>query len=135
MSTRLSANQALEMARAFKMSALAVGQYTIVHWNRLSKAERDELNSREWSLFNASEDFINLATELELKGLERTLPGVVAATEEANRALEKVGSARKAIAVAASLVTLAGAITSRSPSAVAGGLKRVRYELRRQRGR
>ena len=64
MSTKLTKKQALELAKVFKASALSVGNYTVEHWAELTSFQREQLNSIEWSLFNASEDMINLATQL-----------------------------------------------------------------------
>lgn len=130
MSDPFTADQALEMARAFKKSALAIGRFTIARWQELSPAERKELNHNEWKLFHASEDLINRASKLELDDLEKSLKSIVSATEKANRAVKNVTSVKKAVSIAASLVALADAVMSKSPSATARGLRRVYDELK-----
>ncbi len=130
MSDPLTAEQALKIAGVFKTSALAVGRFTIAHWQELSPAERKELNHNEWNLFHASEDFINRASEIELDGLEKSLKSIVSAAEKANRAVKNVTSVKKAVSIAASLVALADAMMSKSPGATARGLKRVYDELK-----
>jgi len=131
MSTKLTKKQALDLAKAFKASALSVGTYTVEHWAELPPSERERLNSIEWSLFNASEDMINLATQLALDDLEAVLENIEKATKAATNAIKKIETTKKAVSIAAGLLTLASAIMSKSPSAILSALKDIADEIRK----
>jgi hypothetical protein len=131
MITKLSKEQALELAKIFKMSALTVGNYTVEHWAELTTPKREQLNSLEWSLFNASEDMINLAGQLALDDLEAVLEKIGKATRAATKAIKKIEITKKAISIAAALLTLASAIVSKSPGAILGALNDIVDEVRK----
>jgi hypothetical protein len=131
MITKLNREQALELAKIFKISALTVGNYTVKHWAELTSSQRERLNSMEWSLFNASEDMINLEAQLALDDLEAVLEKIEKATRAATNAIKKIETTKKAISIAAALLTLASAIMSKSPGAILGALKDIVNEVRK----
>lgn len=119
----LTRPQALELAKSFKVTALAVGEKTVSSWDQLSPKERDELNSLEWSLFNASEDMLTLATALALDDLQGTLDQIKSATKKAQNAVKKINNIRAVLTVAGAAVSLAASVLSKDPSAIFNGLK------------
>jgi hypothetical protein len=129
MSTTLNEDQALQLAKAFKTAALSVSSFTVEHWAQLSPAERDKLNSLEWSLFNGSEDCINLATILALDDLESVLRDISNATKAATDAVKTINSVKAAISIAASTLTLASAVLSKNPQGIASAVKDLYDEI------
>ena len=74
---------------------------------------------------------INLATQLALDDLEAVLENIEKATKAATNAIKKIETTKKAVSIAAGLLTLASAIMSKSPSAILSALKDIADEIRK----
>lgn len=124
--SKLTKDQAHVLARQFKELAGAVSEKTIEFWNNLSDAQRQQLNDLEWSLFNASEDMLTLATKLALDDLEPALESIRRGAAKAKTVIRRVDKIKKVIEVAAAAVTLAAAIVSKNPSAIFDATKALK---------
>ncbi|MGH7718254.1 MAG: hypothetical protein ACREON_05350 [Gemmatimonadaceae bacterium] len=115
---RLAPDDLLDVAERYHDLSVRVGRYRFAHWNELSTAERSSLESLEWSLMNASTDFIARGITLRAGDVEGAVARIRSATAALRRAVRGVSSAKKVIAAATAAVTLAGAITSGNVPAI-----------------
>lgn len=118
MAFTMTAPEARELARSFRDLSVKLGNYRFDHWDRLSEAERKELEDSEWSLLNTSSNLITAACELTLDDAEASAGRVKQAALEANQAVQTLDNVRKVITVAAAAAGLAAAICAKDLSAV-----------------
>ena len=130
---KLTSDQAYELSEQFTLFSEAVENYRYENWDDLSEDERTELERIEWSLMNASSEMITTAIDLTLDETELSFQQLCATTEKAQDAIKKINTVRKVINIAASAVSLAGAILVNDYKAV---LKETRQliELSRNKG-
>jgi len=130
---KLTSDQAYELSEQFTLFSEAVENYRYENWDDLSEDERTELERIEWSLMNASSEMITTAIDLTLDETELSFQQLCATTEKAQDAIKKINTVRKVINIAASAVSLAGAILVNDYKAV---LKETRQliELSRNNG-
>lgn len=115
----LTADQAYQLATWYNSLARAIGDYRFDNWNKLSEEERTKLENKEYSVRNASTDFVELALRLTLTDLAGTLKRIKQATDQMKSAIKHLQNVGKAIKIATAAVTLGGAIVSMNPSAIA----------------
>ena len=122
MADTLTADQANELALWFSDLADAIGDYRTLNWNNLSEGQRQELGTAEDDLRNASTDLVELALRLRLEELNSTLARIKGATDQMKSAIKHLQNVQRAIRIATAAVTLAGAIVSMDPAAIAEGI-------------
>lgn len=116
--TRLTADDALALAKLFRLAAIALGDYLYENWEAIPKKNRDILRSLEVSLLNHATDLVTRAVGIVLVKGQGDLKDLADATTEARKALETVGSAKKAIKIATTLTGLAAAIPTGNPESI-----------------
>lgn len=120
---RISARDALELARQYKESAVSLGSYQLEHWDGLTAAQRKQLTDEEYTLLDQSQLLVTYAVGIQLDDAQASLARIREATMAANRALRRIQDLKQALGVVTALVTLGAALTSGNPLAVAESLK------------
>lgn len=123
--TRLTTEQSRELAEHFYRLSKELGDYRFANWEALSRSDRLSLEALEWSLLNASSDFTAGAVEVALAEAAPVMKEVARATKTMKSAIKRAKGIKKVLGIAAAAVTLAAAIVSGSPSAIAGALDRA----------
>lgn len=121
----LSAEDAFELSKQFRELSIHLGNYRFANWNRLSPAQRHELEDEEWSLLNASSDMTTKAVGLALEKSKIDARSITQSVSKAKRAVKKLEKAGEVIKVATASVGLAAAVVSKDPGAIAKNTKLV----------
>lgn len=123
----LTAQHALELARGFREASTALGDYLYApaNWPSLPEAERDRLRSLEVTLLNVATDLVTQAVGKSLDDAQQSVDELLAATEQAREAIERIEDVKNgiAIATATALIGLAAAISGGSAGAIFGAFK------------
>ncbi len=122
----LTAQQANNLANNFLGLAQAIGDYRFDNWNTLSKAENQKLGDFQWSILSYGEDILALSTALVMDDVMDSLAQINKVTLEIKETIKSLNQLQKAINVAASIVSLGGAIVSKNPQAIVAGIQSVR---------
>jgi hypothetical protein len=118
MTTKISADQARELARAFREVSVQLGNYRFNNWNSLTPKQRQELEDLEWALLNYSSDLITLAVGLTLDDSKASLDRIQKATTQAKEAIETIKNIKKAIIIAGAVIKLGAAIVTKNPGMI-----------------
>ncbi len=106
----LSAQDALDLATAFREAAKAVGDYLYGNWNALPSADRSRLRSMDVTLMNVATDLVTHAVGIAIDEGQVSLAALAGAANEATDVLRNVDQVKKAITIATALIGLAAAI-------------------------
>lgn len=123
---KLTALQANDLANNFLGLAQAIGDYRFDNWNTLSKTENQKLGNFQWSILSYGEDILALSTALVMDDVQDSLAQINKVTLEIKETIKSLNQLQKAINVAASIVSLGGAIVSKNPQAIVAGIQGVR---------
>lgn len=123
---KLTALQANDLANNFLGLAQAIGDYRFDNWNTLSKTENQKLGNFQWSILSYGEDILALSTALVMDDVQDSLAQINKVTLEIKETIKSLNQLQKAINVAASIVSLGGAIVSKNPQAIVAGIRGVR---------
>ena len=100
------------IAKLYSELASALADYRFGHWTELSKAQRAEIESHEWTLLTYSSNMASRAIRLAGEESGPALAGIVRATKRLTAAVHRVTSVKHVFALATSAVALGGAIAS-----------------------
>lgn len=123
---KLTAQNALDLARTFRDAAKAVGDYLYGNWNTLPPAGRDRLRSMDVSLMNVATDLVTHAVGIILDEGQASLNELSGATQEATQAVKSITEIKKAIVIATALIGLAAAIPTGSMSTMVAALQNLK---------
>ena len=116
----LAAKQALQLARQFRLAAVAVGDRVFSEWDAMAKKDRAQLQSLEITLLNLATDLTTQAVGIALDDGKISLEALDRATESAREALEHIIDAKAMIGITTALIGLAATIpTGNVPGMIA----------------
>lgn len=115
----LTADDAFELARNFREVAKQVGDTRTGKWDTLTPDQRQTLENEEWDLLSSSMSMRTKAVGIVLEEAETSLAKIVRVTDHARKAIKTLENVRAAIGIASTVVTLAAAILSKDPQAIA----------------
>ena len=118
----LAADDARMVARNYYQLATAVGAFRFANWTRMTKRDRDRLESLEWTLLTDSSDFTTHAINLAVDDLQAAVADIGAATIRLRRAVERTDRVRTAIGIATTAVSLGAALVTGNAGAIAEAL-------------
>ena len=108
----MTAEDSRAIAKSYSELASALAEYRFEHWAELSKAQRAEIESHEWTLLTYSSNMATRAIRLAGEESATALAGITRATKRLTAAVRRVASVKRAFAIATSAVALGGAIAS-----------------------
>jgi hypothetical protein len=108
----LSAEQSRTIAKQYSDLASALADYRFGHWNDLTKAQRAEIESHEWTLLTYSSNMASHAIRLAVNDVGTSTSGIARATQRLVAAARRIASVKQALALAAAAIALGGAIAS-----------------------
>jgi hypothetical protein len=120
---KLTSQEAFLLAKSFRDLSVSLGDYRFANWDQLTDKQRKTIEDAEWSLLNASADIRTVAVGLVLDETQLSYEKLQQTTSDAKKAVEKLAGIRKAIAIAAAAVSLAGAIISQDFGAIVNTVK------------
>jgi hypothetical protein len=115
----LTADDAFQLARNFREVAKQVGDTRTGKWDTLTPDQRQTLEDEEWDLLAASMSMRTKAVGIVLEEAKTSLAKIVRVTDHARKAIKTLENVREAIGIASAVVTLAAAILSKDPQAIA----------------
>jgi len=122
---KLTSAQANALANDFLGLAQAIGDFRYDNWNEMSKTQNQQLGKLQWSILNYGEDILALSTALAMDDVQASLDQINGITLEIKATIQQLQNVQKVISVAASIITLGGAIISKDPSSIKNGLQGV----------
>lgn len=124
--TKLTATDALALARVFREASTALGDYLYANWAKISPPDRDKLRSLEVTLLNLATDLVTQAVGIVLDLGQGNLKALSDAANSAKSALEKINSAKNAIKITTALIGLAAAIPTGNLNSIYSAFKAVK---------
>jgi hypothetical protein len=121
----LTAQQANDLSSNFLGLPQAIGDFRYDNWSTLTKEDNQNLGNLQWSILNYGEDILALSATLVMAEVEGSLAQINSVTQQIKGTIDTLQKVQKALNVAASIVTLGGAIISKNPKAIAGGIQGV----------
>jgi hypothetical protein len=115
----LTADDAFELARNFREVAKQIGDTRTGKWDTLTPDQRQTLENEEWDLLSSSMSMRTKAVGIVLEEAKSSLAKIVRVTDRARKAIKTLENVRAAIGIASTVVTLAAAILSKDPQAIA----------------
>jgi len=125
----LTADEAFDLACRFRELAKQVGDTRIDKWDDLKPAQRQELEDQEWDLLGQAMSMRTKAVGLALDESGPSLAKIIRTTDDARKAIKALSDVGKAIDIAATAVTLAAAVLSKDPPAIAKNAKALYDEV------
>ena len=122
---KLTVEQSRELAEMFYRLSKELGDYRFANWDKLRRRERLSLEAVEWSLLNASSDFTAGAIDVALADAAPVVKRVAHATKTMKSAIKRAKRVDKVLGIATAALTLAAAVVSGSPSAIASAIDRA----------
>jgi hypothetical protein len=126
----LTADDAFDLACHVRELAKQVGDTRIEKWDDLTPAQRQELENEEWDLLSSSMSMRTKAVGLALDEAGPSLAKIMRTTDDARRAVKSLSDVRAAIGITATAVTLAAAILSKDPQAIAKNAQALYDEIK-----
>lgn len=114
----LSSEQSRELARQYFLLSRSVGDYQFSHLGNLTDDEQAALNVVKHRLSDASIHFTAVSIRTSLNDLQPVLDRIEAVTMKALAAVHRLEDVQRVLSVAASAVTLSGAILAGDPGGI-----------------
>jgi len=123
--SKITAAQALQLAKTYNESANAIGDFRLRNWDKLSAEDRLVLGNTGRTLLDQSQDLITYAVGKILDDTQASLDEIRRATADANRAIKTIDDIKRVISIGAALISLAAAIYTENPSGISEAVKAV----------
>ena len=108
----MTAEQSRAIAKLYSELASALSNFRFEHWKQLTRAERVEIESHEWTLLTYSSNMAGQAVRLTVADAGEAVQGITRAAKRLAAAAKKIASVKRAFEIATSGVALGGAIAS-----------------------
>ena len=90
----MTAEQSRTIARLYADLAGALSDYRFGHWKQLTRAQRAEIESHEWTLLTYSSNMAGQAVRLAVSDIDDAVAGITRAAKRLAAAAKKIASAR-----------------------------------------
>lgn len=107
---KINVEELLELSKTFHEMSIILGNYRLANWHDLTRGQRANLESKQWTLFNTASDLNAMSVVKRIKLLEAELEVLKQTTEAMKRSAEKINNIKHAIEIAGKAVAFAGAI-------------------------
>lgn len=121
----LTSKEAFAMAKTARDFSNAIFDFRDRHIEELTAKESRELEKRALELVKLSNQFVAKAAEASLEVGDDFLEQLKGATKTMQAELKKLGEAKRALTMLASLIGLGTALVSLQPEAIGSALKEV----------
>jgi hypothetical protein len=115
----ISPEDARKLAREYYLLAVSLGKRRFADWDKLSATQRQEVESREWTLLTYSSDMTSRAMIATAGEVQMSVGNISAAAVSLRKAIGRTDDVRVVIRYATRAVTLAAAIFSGNAEAIA----------------
>lgn len=114
----LNAKQSRTIAKFYAELAAGLSDYRFSHWTELTKSQRAELESHEWTLLTYSSNMTAHAVRLAVANVADAVAEITRATSQLAAAGRRIASIKRGLAVATAAVALGGAVASGNAIAI-----------------
>ncbi len=118
----VDAEQSRTIARLYAELAATLSEYRFGHWTELTKQQRAELESHEWTLLTYSSNMTTHAVRLSVANVADAVTDITRATKLLAAAGRRIADVKRGLALASAAVTLGGAIASGNAIAIAAAV-------------
>ncbi|MBU1643161.1 hypothetical protein KKE54_07340 [bacterium] len=110
MKTRLSTQDVFNLSKSFHDLSSALGEFRYSNWDSLTPAQRNDLESKQWTLFNTSSDLNAKSVVLKVKLLDDEIQKIKNCISDMQATAKKITDVKHAVAIAAKAVAFGGTI-------------------------
>jgi len=128
MAEPITAEQARELGDRFLTLATELSNYCLES-NNLTDSERTEIQAQTLVLLRHASDLTAVAISTTLEDLENSLAHTAQVTEQMRQAIVQLNRPKQAIRIAAAAITLAAAVLTFNPVAIAGAIQSARQAV------
>lgn len=121
----LSSDQAKQLSDNFYEMSTAITDFRIANWEKLTPEENKKLSDRRYELLKCAEDILAFATTLVMDEVADSLGKINSVTADIKGTISTLGNIQKGLNVAAALVALGIAITTKDPLSISKSIKSV----------
>jgi hypothetical protein len=108
----LNGEQSRAVAKLYSGLATSLRDYRFDHWTELTKAQRAEIESHEWTLLTISSNMTTHAIQLAVADVAGAVAGIMRATRRLAASARRIATVKRALALATAAIALGGAIAS-----------------------
>ncbi|MEB2775201.1 hypothetical protein SYJ56_07770 [Algoriphagus sp. D3-2-R+10] len=121
----LTTDQANQLSENFYSLAIALGDFRVENWDRLTPEQRKELSDIQYSVIRCGEDILALSTTLVMDEVADSLGKINTISEEIKGTIKTLGNIQKGLNVAAAILILGVAIINRDTQGIGNSIKNV----------
>ncbi|WP_339758354.1 hypothetical protein [Algoriphagus aquimarinus] len=121
----LTSDQAQQLSDNFFDLSVAITDFRIANWEKLSLEENKELGDTRYKLLKSGEDILAFATTLIMDEVADSLGKINTITEDIKGTIKTLRNIQKGLDVAATLVALGIAIIAKDPQRIGKSIKSV----------
>jgi len=121
----LTSDQAQQLSDNFFDLSVAITDFRIANWEKLSLEENKELGETRYKLLKSGEDILALATTLIMDEVADSLGKINTITADIKGTIKTLRTIQKGLDVAATLVALGIAIIAKDPQRIGKSIKSV----------
>ncbi len=121
----LTSDQAQQLSDNFFDLSVAITDFRITNWEKLSLEENKELGDTRYKLLKSGEDILALATTLIMDEVADSLGKINTITADIKGTIKTLRTIQKGLDLAATLVALGIAIIAKDPQRIGKWIKSV----------
>jgi len=110
MSNELSPDEVYELSKSFHDLSVTLGNFRYDNWNNLTPVQRNDLEAKQWTLFNTSSDLNAQSVILKIKLLDSDIQILKNCTDAMKESADKINSVKQAIVIATKAVAFGGSL-------------------------
>lgn len=119
----ITADQAFDLADGLRDCSVAIGDHLYANWDTLTPSLRRDLEREEIDLRTFATRVRVRAVGIVLDDVDASVSRLKKATKDATEVITRIKDAKRALEIGTAVVTLAGAIVSENPQAIASALQ------------
>jgi hypothetical protein len=125
MASKITKPDAALLSQSLDEAATLIGQYLAKNFNDLSTAQRKKVRDLRWTLFDLAEEAEQRAIGTKLDEIDEGMDAITASINKAKKTLKVIQNVGNTVALISSLIDLALAINSASPSSIVKGIQGI----------
>jgi hypothetical protein len=113
------ADQAQQLSDLFRQLSMSLDQYRAANAAALSAGQRQQLADNAQHLDDFAEQFTGQAIQATVTSIQGNIKNIIAATQDAQKAIKKAALIEKVASIAAAAVALGAGIATGNPETIA----------------
>ncbi len=121
----LTSDQANQLSDNFYNLAIALADFRVVNWDRLTPEQRKELSDTQYAVIKCGEDILAYSTTLVMDEVADSLGKINTITKDIKGTIKTLKDIQKGLNVAAGILVLGVAILNRDTMGIGNSIKDV----------